>query len=118
MYVNGFDPVQRSGGWMRIGNRVNEGYAEAQVCLYLPDGRLAVQFQRPDITHNNAFSAGGLTYTVHEPYRHVSMRYEGDLLVLDNPDMLRDARRLFAEAPRTKGVVEFDLTGVSPMHGG
>ncbi|CAN0296065.1 unnamed protein product, partial [Phaeothamnion confervicola] len=118
VYVNGFDPKQRSGGWMRIGNRVNEGYAEAQVCLYLPDGRLAVQFQRPDITHNKAFAAGGLSYTVHEPYRHVSMRYEGDLLVLDDPDMLRDARRLFAEAPRTKGTVEFDLTAVSPMHGG
>ena len=118
VYVNGFDPKQRSGGWMRIGNRVNEGYAEAQVCLYLPDGRLAVQFQRPDITHNKAFAAGGLSYTVHQPYHHVSMRYEGDLLVLDDPNMLRDARRLFAEAPRTKGTVEFDLTAVSPMHGG
>ena len=29
VYVNGFDPVQRCGGWMRIGNRANEGYAEA-----------------------------------------------------------------------------------------
>ena len=65
VYVNGFDPKQRCGGWMRIGNRANEGYAEAQVCLYLPDGRLAVQFQRPEIKHNNAFDAGGLSYTVH-----------------------------------------------------
>ncbi|MGE0858319.1 MAG: hypothetical protein AB7I01_09665 [Gammaproteobacteria bacterium] len=118
VYVNGFDPATRSGGWMRIGNRVNEGHAEAQVCLYLPDGRLAVQFQRPEIAHNDAFAAGGLSYTVHEPYKHVSMRYEGDLLVLDDPSLLRDARRLFAEAPRTPGEVEFDLTGVSPMHGG
>ena len=118
VYVNGFDPKQRCGGWMRIGNRANEGYAEAQVCLYLPDGRLAVQFQRPEIKHNNAFDAGGLSYTVHEPFKHVSMRYEGDLLVLDDPNLLRDARRLFNEAPRTHGVIEFDLTGVSPMHGG
>lgn len=118
VYVNGFDPEQRCGGWMRIGNRVNEGYAEAQVCLYLPDGRLAVQFQRPQISHNKAFAAGGLIYTVQEPFRQVSMRYEGDLLVLDDPYLLRDARRLFADAPRTHGRIEFELSAVSPMHGG
>jgi hypothetical protein len=33
VYVNGFDPVRRYGGWMRIGNRVNEGHAETQLCL-------------------------------------------------------------------------------------
>lgn len=118
VYVNGFDLERRFGGWMRIGNRVNEGHAEAQICLYLPDGRVACQFRRPDIGHNKSFEAGGLSYTVHEPYRHVSMRYSGELLVLDDPELLRDARRLFAEAPKTAGEVEFDLTGVSPVHGG
>ena len=118
VYVNGFDLGRRFGGWMRIGNRANEGYAEAQVCLYLPDGRIACQFRRPDIQHNDAFNAGGLTYTVHQPLGHVSMRYAGELMLLDDPDLLRDARRLFAEAPKIEGEVEFDLVGVSPMHGG
>jgi hypothetical protein len=27
-YVNAFDSASGAGGWMRIGNRVNEGYAE------------------------------------------------------------------------------------------
>ena len=35
------------GGWVRMGNRPNEGYAEMTVCLYLPDGRVGVQLQAP-----------------------------------------------------------------------
>src|SRR6185437_13421575 len=38
VYCNGFDRRTGAGGWMRLGNRVNEGYAELSVCLYLPDG--------------------------------------------------------------------------------
>ena len=53
------DGPHRTGGWMRLGNRVNEGYAELSVCLYLPDGRIACQFQRPNITANDRFDGGG-----------------------------------------------------------
>ena len=28
MYINIFDPSSRLGGWFRVGNRPNEGYAE------------------------------------------------------------------------------------------
>ena len=28
MYINCFDPVNQVGGWFRIGNRANEGYAQ------------------------------------------------------------------------------------------
>ncbi len=38
-YYNFFDPGAGMGGWVRMGNRPNEGYAEMTVCLYLPDGR-------------------------------------------------------------------------------
>ena len=33
MYLNTFDLDQEIGGWFRLGNRVNEGYAEMTVCL-------------------------------------------------------------------------------------
>ena len=49
MYLNGFDPDQEVGGWFRLGNRVNEGYAEMSVCLYLPGGRVGFRFGRPKI---------------------------------------------------------------------
>jgi len=118
VYLNGFDPVQRVGGWMRLGNRVNEGHAELSVCLYLPDGRVACQFARPPIAANDAFDAGGLRYTVHEPLEHVEMTYDGELLVLDDPELLRDPARLFADAPRVAGRVRLDARAVSPVHGG
>src|SRR5262245_5088846 len=36
MYFNVFDPQQKIGGFLRLGNRANEGYAELTTCLYLP----------------------------------------------------------------------------------
>ena len=55
MYINCFDPEQQVGGWFRIGNRANEGYAEMTVCLYLPPDRCGrrrsnggVHVQAPD----------------------------------------------------------------------
>ena len=77
VYTNGFDANSEVGGWMRLGNRVNEGYAELSVCLYLPDGRIACQFLRPPITANDKFDAGGLSYTVIEPFKKVSMTFDG-----------------------------------------
>src|SRR6188768_7157 len=45
-YYNWFDPGAGMGGWVRMGNRPNEGYAEMTVCLYLPDGRVAFNYKR------------------------------------------------------------------------
>src|SRR5262249_42836777 len=33
MYFNFFDPRDRIGGWVRLGNRANEGYAEMTSCI-------------------------------------------------------------------------------------
>lgn len=118
VYTNAFDMKTPVGGWMRLGNRVNEGYAELSVCLYLADGRIACQFLRPRIMANDRFEAGGLSYKVHEPLRSVSMEYDGDLLIVDNPDDLRDPRKLFAKGPRAKGRVSWQHFAESPVHGG
>ena len=40
MYFNFFDPEQSIGGFVRLGNRANEGQAEMTVCIYLRDGRV------------------------------------------------------------------------------
>ena len=34
-----------SGGFVRLGNRANEGHAEMTTCLYLPDGRVGLHVQ-------------------------------------------------------------------------
>ena len=118
VYVNGFDPKQEVGGWMRLGNRANEGYAEMQVCMYAPGNRVVCMFQRPPIESNEKFGAGGLNYEVIEPFKSVKMSYEGDLMVLEDPSLLRDAKKLFETAPRAKGFVNMMQTAVSPIHGG
>jgi hypothetical protein len=118
VYVNAFDPARRAGGWLRLGNRVNEGYAELSVCLHLPDGRVACQFQRPPIESNREFDAGGLIYRVEEPFRTASISYDGELLLLEDPEALRDPAAAFAAAPRTRGAVRWELEAISPPHGG
>lgn len=118
VYTNAFDPKQKLGGWMRLGNRVNEGYAELSVVLYLPDGRVACQFGRPRIDTNERHNAGGMFYEVIEPLKRVRMGYEGDLMVLDNPDALRDPQTMFQNAKRLPGSVSWEHVGVSPIHGG
>jgi hypothetical protein len=118
VYTNGFDSIAPVGAWMRLGNRVNEGYSELSVCAYLPDGRIACQFQRPSITRNDHFDAGGLTYSVIEPLRKVSMTYEGELLVLKDANALRDPKSLFADAPRAPGRIHWLHEASSPVHGG
>lgn len=118
VYASCWHKDERVGGWMRLGNRVNEGYAELSVCLYLPDGRVVCQFKRPEITTNDAFDAGGIKYEVSEPFSALSMTYEGELLVLDDPEALRDPKTMFDTATRVPGSVDFAIRGVSPMHGG
>src|SRR3954465_157067 len=95
VYASGWDASKRMGGWLRLGNRVNEGHAELSVCLYLPDGRVACQFRRPEIASNEAFAAGGLRHEVSEPFQRLTIAYEGELMLLDDPSALRDPGPLF-----------------------
>lgn len=118
VYLNGFDANTGVGGWMRIGNRVNEGYAEMSVCLYLPDNRIACSFGRPTICSNDQFSAGGLTYEVIEPFRTLAIRYQGELTIVTDPEALRDPQSLFAHGPRLPGEVRLEFAAESPVHGG
>jgi hypothetical protein len=45
------------------------------------------------------------------------MRYDGDLMLLDDPEILRNPK-LLGQAPRVSGKVVFETTGISPLHGG
>jgi hypothetical protein len=117
VYLNATASAIGVGGWMRLGNRVGEGHAELSVCLYLPDGRVACRFARPAIDSNTKFDAGGLRYDVLAPLRQVRMRYDGDLMVLDDPTQLRAPQGL-SSVPRATASVDWTLNGASPVHGG
>ena len=118
MYLNGFDLEREVGAWFRIGNRVNEGYAEMTVCIYLADGRVAFVYRRPEITSNDEMKAGGLEIKVIEPFEHLTVSYDGKVCLLDRPKEMADPRTAFKNNPSVECEVRLDVTGVSPMYGG
>jgi hypothetical protein len=118
MYLNAFDVDQEVGGWFRLGNRVNEGYAEMTVCVYLPGGRVGFMYARPAIESNDAMDAGGLTIEVVTPFEHLRVTYEGTVCLLDDPGQMADPRRAFKDNPMVPCSIELDFRGVSPMYGG
>ncbi len=118
MYFNVYDPEQRIGGWFRIGNRANEGYAEMTVCLYLPDGRVAFMFQRPKISDNSAFNAAGLRIDVVTPFEEITLSYDGKVAVLANPLDMVEPKKAFSENPREQCRVSLTVLGRSAMFGG
>ena len=118
MYFNVYDPAQRVGGWFRCGNRANEGYAEMTVCIYLPDGRVAFMFKRPEITGNDAFDAGGIRFDVITPFERLDVSYTGKVVVLDDPLEMADPKKAFTENPYAECEVRIEYTGLSAMVGG
>jgi hypothetical protein len=106
------------GGWVRLGNRPNEGYAEMTVCLYLPDGRVGFIFERPHIEGHHAHDAGGLHFEVVEPYQEHRVTYDGTVCVLTDPREMADPKSAFANNPHEPCVIELHLTAAADPSGG
>ena len=111
MYINCFDPRTQMGGWFRMGNRANEGYAEMTVCIYLPDGRVGFMFKRPSIENNDRLDAAGLTWTMVEPFEELRIDYVGKVVVLDNPEDMVDPKTAFANNPFAECEAHITFTG-------
>jgi hypothetical protein len=118
MYLNAFDLGREVGGWFRLGNRVNEGYAEMTVCTYLPGGRVGFMYARPEITSNDQMRAGGLEIEVVEPFERLRVTYHGPLCVLNEPREMAHPRRAFRDNPSVPTTIDLEVHGVSPMYGG
>ncbi len=118
MYFNIYDPAVELGGFFRLGNRANEGYAEMTTCLYLPDGRVGFMFQRPRIESNDAFDAGGMRFEVLDPFEQLKVSYDGRVVVLEEPLQMADPKRAFTENPHEDCRVALTYTRVSDMVGG
>jgi hypothetical protein len=118
MYFNVYDPASRVGGFFRLGNRANERMAEMTVCLYLPDGRVAFMYKRPEISSNDAFDAGGMKFDVVTPFEELTVSYEGKVVLLDDPKQMADPKKAFTENPYADAAVSLTYTRVSDMLGG
>ncbi|HZB72460.1 MAG TPA: hypothetical protein VE395_09995 [Acidimicrobiales bacterium] len=117
-YYNFFDPAVGLGGWVRMGNRPNEGYAEMTTCFYLPTGQVAFMFGRPAIEGHTAHDAGGLRFEVVEPYVEHRVSYDGPVLLLDEPTQMENPRRAFADNPRVDCTLDLRVRAAGPAWGG
>lgn len=125
MYFNVYDSSSNVGGFVRLGNRPNEGHAEMTVCLYLPDGRVAFMFRRAEIEHNERFDAGGASFEIVEPFRtsgngggKITVGYDGKVVLLDEPLDMADPRQAFTDNPYDAANVSLTYRGISRPFGG
>ncbi len=117
MYFNFFDQRAGSGGFLRIGNRANEGYAEMTLCLYQPGGEVLFNYMRPQISHNDAMDAGGMRFEVLEPLAKHHTVYEGGAVFLTEPTQMADPSRAFRENPHKRVSLELVHEAVGPVYG-
>jgi hypothetical protein len=117
VYFNFFDREQNRGGFVRIGNRANEGYAEVTVIVWNPDGSALFNYKKPQISHNDAWDAGGLSIEIIKPAELVRTLYRGDALFMTNPRAMQDPGRAFKENPMRDLVIDLKHTGVGPLYG-
>lgn len=118
MYFNFYDPSASLGGFVRIGNRANEGYAEMTTCVYLPGGQVGFMFSRPGIPDNSAFDAGGLRFEVEKPFEQLRVSYSGSLVMLERPLDMAEPREAFRNNPYADASIELTYRRVSDPIGG
>lgn len=117
VYFNFFDPSKQMGGFLRIGNRANEGHAEMTVIVYQPDGSALFNYKRPQISSNEGWDAGGLRVEVLEPGEKLRTRYEGSVVYLADPREMREPSVAFKENPHKKIVLDLVHEGCGPIYG-
>lgn len=117
VYFNFFDREQQMGGFLRIGNRANEGYAEMTVIVYQPDGSALFNYKRPQITTNDGWDAGGLKVDVLVPGEQIRTTYEGSVVYLADPREMREPSAAFKENPHKRVKLDLLHEGVGAIYG-
>ncbi len=118
MYFNFFNHEEPSGGFVRIGNRPNEGHAEVTFLYYLPERGVLFFFQRPEIRDNQAFDAASMRFQVIRPFRELAVTYQGLAFHLDNPLALENPKKALSKAQAVNVGLELSVEGLSPIYGG
>lgn len=117
-YFNIFDKNQALGGWFRIGNRPNQGYAEVSCCIYLPSGEVGFIYSKAKQQEANLLSAAGLRFTIHEAFKRIDLEYTGPIYILKRGEDMEDPKRAFSESPQVDCSVRIEFNSVAPPHGG
>jgi len=116
MYLNYFDEKSKIGGFLRVGNRPNEGFAEVTNVTYLADGSVLFSFQKSPIEGNSSFEAGGMRFTVIEPFKKLNLSYKGTVFHFKDPEALRNPKEAFTSNPQVDFDIALDVTGFGQIH--
>jgi len=117
VYFNFFDRENNRGGFIRMGNRANEGYAEMTVIVFNADGSAFFNYKKPDIDNNDAWDAGGARVEVIRPGEEIRTTYDGSALFMADPRDMQDPGKAFKGNPFRKVELDLTHTGVGPMYG-
>jgi len=117
MFFNFFDADQQLGGFVRIGNRPNEGHAEMTFCVFLPNGELLMQWGKPAIDSNEVFNAAGLKFRVVEPGVRLAVSYDAGAVLIADPLQMKDPGKAMRGNPTVPTRLELSVSGVGPMIG-
>jgi hypothetical protein len=102
---------------MRIGNRVNQGFAEVTVLGMMPGGRAFMHFDRAPLADNSGFAASGLRFEVVEPLATWRVRFDGEVRTMKKSSELEDPRTVFSTNPTMPLHLDLVYTDVSRMYG-
>jgi len=116
MYLNYFDQENRIGGFLRVANRPNEGYAEVTNTTYLADGGVLFSYQKPTITGNEAFEAGGMSFKAIQPFKKLKLSYKGTVFHFQDATILKNPKEAFKTSPQLGFQIGLDVTGIGEVH--
>jgi len=116
MYLNFFDEDQQIGGFLRVANRPNEGFAEVTNTTYLADGTVLFSYQKPAIQGNQAFEAGGMKFEVLQPFRKLGLSFAGRVFHFTDPGILKDPKTAYTTSPQYDFDLDFEVTGLGDIH--
>ena len=117
VYFNFFDRQKGRGGFIRIGNRANEGYAEMTTIIFDADGSVLFNYKKPDIDNNDEWNAGGARVEILTPGEQIRTVYDGSLLHMVEPRDMQDPGKAFKKNPFKKVTLDLMHFGVGPMYG-
>ncbi len=117
VYFNFFDRSQNRGGFIRLGNRANEGYAEMTTIVFDADGSALFNYKKPDISDNDGWNAGGARVEVVVPGEQIRTVYDGALLHMPEPRDMQDPGQAFKNNRFKKVKLDLMHVGVGPMYG-
>lgn len=116
MYLNYFDENNRIGGFLRVGNRPNEGYAEVTNVTYLAEGSVLFSYQKPPIEGNYALKAGDMHFKVIQPFKKLNLSYKATVFHFQDPKILKNPKDAFTSSPQFDFEISLDVTGIGEVH--